>query len=276
MFRSILAILAVLVATLPGRAMAAEVFTDFRAAADKPRVTVLGTWHWGDTPDTFRAAPVDYRSPERRAQTADLLDRLAAFAPTKVLLEYEPERDDEMNGILAGLKAGNWPERVTERIDVGMALAARLGHPRVWGIDHQLSNWDMGRLMKAAEENGQGAVLKGVLTGVQAELAEKDALLAKGTILDGYRWVNDPRRVAARDAIDLLAARLGSRADPVGLDIQGTWYVRNLHIYVNIMRVLRPGDRALVLVGAAHKPSVERYLAASGQVDLVDVRALLD
>lgn len=271
----IVSVLAAVTFTFAAGTTTAQEFHDFRTAAEKPKVAVLGTWHWGETNDSFKAAPVDYRSPERKAQTEELFAKLAAFEPTKILLEYEPELDDENNAAYRKLRDGTYPKAVSERFDVGMALAAKLGHERVWGVDHQLSNWDMNRLMKAAQENGQAAVLQGVFAGVGKEMGEMSALTANGTILDVYRFVNDSARVAGRGAIDLVAARIGSRKDPAGLDIQGTWYVRNLHIFANVMSRLEPGDRALILIGSAHKPTVELYLRESGQVDLVDINEFL-
>jgi hypothetical protein len=57
----------------------------------------------------------------------------------------------------------------------------------------------------------------------------------------------------------------------------GYWETRNLRIAANIRDILgvHPGSRALVLIGASHKPYLEAYLDQMHDVMLVDTATVL-
>ena len=63
---------------------------------------------------------------------------------------------------------------------------------------------------------------------------------------------------------------------PATDSLTGWWYNRNLRIFSNVMRVMEPGDRLLLLIGAGHVPIIRHAADASPEIDLVEVSAVLE
>jgi hypothetical protein len=64
----------------------------------------------------------------------------------------------------------------------------------------------------------------------------------------------------------------------VGRQRVAAWEAQNLRMAVAIREATAPiaGGRALLIVGAAHKPFIEAYLRTFTDIELVSVPALLD
>lgn len=74
----------------------------------------------------------------------------------------------------------------------------------------------------------------------------------------------------------LGSVAIGRGADYPGADgLSGWWYNRNLRIFANIRRLIEPGDRVLVLIGAGHVPILRHAVQASPELKLVEVAAVL-
>ncbi len=50
-----------------------------------------------------------------------------------------------------------------------------------------------------------------------------------------------------------MFAGIGRGADDAGASYVAQWYTRNVYIFSNILGVLRPGDRAVLIMGQGHK-----------------------
>ena len=79
-------------------------------APDDAHLLMLGTYHMAPSgQDTFNAEVDDVRSAARQQQLAAVLDRLTAYAPTRVAIE--------------GAYVGSpWPERYRSFLEDGYAL----------------------------------------------------------------------------------------------------------------------------------------------------------
>lgn len=62
---------------------------------------------------------------------------------------------------------------------------------------------------------------------------------------------------------------------PAADHVTGWWYNRNLRILGNIYRVMEPGDRLLLLIGAGHVPIIQHAAESSPEIDLIDLSGVL-
>ncbi|MGJ3233164.1 MAG: DUF5694 domain-containing protein [Oceanicaulis sp.] len=262
MFRSLLASLALL--CIAPAALAQEPI----------EVMVLGTYHFdGGGADLHNADVEDPRSPEGQRQIAELLDRLEPFAPTKIMVELTPEHEDRFNAAYRAFLAGEHELSVNERQQVGMALAARLGHDRLYAVDFQ-NGMDFEAMLGAAQANEQGRVLAqfdAFNTDIAAFMREIEAM----GVMERLRVMNGPAASDMHDGYFILA-QMGAPHDPVGAREMGAWWERNLIIFSNIAFHAEPGDRVLVIYGSGHKPLLDQFFAGAPGFTLIDSLAYLE
>lgn len=261
--RSLLAWLLVAAACAPSPARPTP------AAKPGALVMIVGCYHF-DNPglDAVKVELDDHLRPERQAQIAAVVEKLAAFRPTRILVEaVDQARLDERYRSGGPLAAG-------EGEQLGFRLARRLGLPGVVAIDTRL-DMDFDRLLAAGKASGDQVFLA-EFQAAMAHAEAEGATLSRRTVLESLRRLNDPARLARDRELYLQIARVKHGDDFAGADVLAAWYQRNFRIFANLAAaVTSPDDRVLVLYGAGHLPILRELVAASTQMVLVEPNAYL-
>ncbi len=105
---------------------------------------LLGSFHF-DNPgrDAVKYTPLDVLSPESQAYLVGLAERLARFAPTKVVLEYPSSSDDTINRRYADFVAGQFDLRKNEIYQLGFRVARLSRLERIHEFDVQAAPGDV-------------------------------------------------------------------------------------------------------------------------------------
>ncbi|WP_394694406.1 DUF5694 domain-containing protein [Hyphobacterium sp.] len=240
------------------------------AQDERPQVMVLGTFHFtGGGSDYVQGQVDDYLAPARQAEIEALVESLATFEPTRIVVELVPEAEDRFNAAYQRYLAGEHELTVNERQQIGMRLAARLGHDRLYAADYQ-NGMDFQAMMGAAEENGQTGLLGRLprlrtdIEALEAELNRPDVLIAQR-----LRVYNTPEFLAEHN-VYLTLAQMGSVENPAGADEMAGWWGRNLHIFAQIAQISEPGDRILVIYGSGHKFLLDQFFQDAAEFEWVD------
>ena len=167
--------------------------------------------------------------------------------------------------------------RNDESLLIAAALAARLGLERVYAMDDHTAD------APVADEKGyEAAISKAWDNPATAKRKATDAeLTAKlgqpGAMLAMYRAFNQADQAKLTFASDFGAALEEPSAGRFGRGYVGYWETRNLRMASNIrdMFAVRPGIRGLVVVGASHKPYLERYLDQMHDMTVIDAEGVL-
>jgi hypothetical protein len=169
-------------------------------------------------------------------------------------------------------------ESANEVITLASALARRLGLQRLYSVDSQ---YDGVRTLSAPE----GALETLFSDPLRGELRDrewaargdsvKDAAFGAGDLLPLYRWMNGQEYQRG----DLTQWNwLFEGRHPDGLDRfrYAMWELRNIRQATHIMDVAASGrpERVLVVVGASHKPHLDRVLGAHLSVRTVQLADL--
>lgn len=172
-------------------------------------------------------------------------------------------------------------ETITRRNEnylVAAALAARLGHERIWLMDDHSSD-----IILAGLDEGYEKAMMAIWTspGVDQRRAASEkidtaAVTPEGT-LAMYRFYNAPEEAERAFASDFGAAMAHETPQQYGRRYLGWWETRNLRMAANIREVAaqNPGSRLLVLTGASHKGYLDAYLEMMHDMQLADPLPLL-
>jgi hypothetical protein len=222
---------------------------------------------------TFSDSPLSAR---RQAQIEEVVDRLARFKPTKVLIE-ETYGDPVWNQRYLQYRAGSYTLGANEVYQFGFRLAAACANPAIYPIDTfgptlvDDNSADGKRIDAYLEAN-----FKNVPSASFETLLSRQAHLEQhGTYLDLLRYLNTEEAITANASWYAVMAGLGRAAANAGASYTAQWYTRNTYIYSNILSVIAPGDRVAVIVGQGHKFLLRQFVQLNPTLTYVDAEDYL-
>jgi hypothetical protein len=169
-----------------------------------------------------------------------------------------------------------------EIVSMAVALAVRLGLPRVYGAGDHLAdvalpdNAAFGAAVKASPDIV--AQLDKVTPSLAPFGSKALALDAPDRILPVFRTLNSPAFAAADAQAQWLSLQQSPKLGALGRQRVAAWEAQNLHMATTVREVTAsiPGGKALLIVGAAHKAFIEAYLRMMTDITIVSVPAMLD
>jgi len=254
------------------------------SGADAPiEVLLVGTVHL-DNPgrDVNNPKVPDVLAPEKQRELAAVRDSLAQFKPTKMAIEVRRRHQSAIDSLYRAFRVGrldtsfavgDFVSSRSEQYQLGFRLADRLGHERVWAVDHVIP-MDIGRVARHAKKKDP-ALLKYLQGFSEGELMGKiDSLLQRETLGGLYRFLNRPSTTERFRAPNVRMAT-AMEATPedttyVGADVVAAYHKRNLRIFANIAAIAEPGDRIIAIFGAGHMPYLRPLVEASPRMRLAD------
>ncbi|CAG9621758.1 DUF5694 domain-containing protein [Sutcliffiella rhizosphaerae] len=225
---------------------------------NKPRILVLGTFHM--------SSYEELNSQERQEEINELVSKLEKFHPTKIAVEMEVSKNEELNKRYRLYKYGNYHLKMNEIYQIGFRLASKLQHEQLYAVD-----W-MGKADKEYEEieawlkNNQQDLYKELFEGVHFP-----QLVRNKSLLEFYREFNHPFFLNQLNKLYVNMARIGDFNNYIGMDWLTWWYKRNLIIFSNLTRHIESkNENILFIVGCSHSSIVTKFLEESELCEIVD------
>jgi len=255
----------------------------------KPVVLLLGTFHFAgesvDVNTTPDALSVNMMLPERQRQIQLLVEALAKFRPTKIVVEAPPQYQSRLDSLLAVYRAGKLNPSSkfasSEIVQLGFRLADKLGITTVYPVDAKHFRFQLSRadsivtFKEYADQND--STFEYWEARYELESAYDDTLCYKLPLREYLQYINDPAKCARSNGRWLITTKRGTNQEPIGADGFITRYFnRNVRIYSNIQRVVtRKDDRILVIYGATHMFMLSALFNASPEFAVEDVQKYL-
>ncbi len=190
-----------------------------------------------------------------------LVNKLAAYQPTKVILEWEPHRQANTNDNYRSYLDGTFDisERYNEVYQLGFRLAKQVGHDSLFLFDDQtpfigsLEDFSFDALSEYAEQHDVG-FYDLHLDSLINNFNHNQELLKKDGLAKHITWLNSPEHQHINaQRMHLFEVRIGIQDNWIGPDWLGRWYQRNVRMMSNVLKFSEPGDRLLIIVGDNHK-----------------------
>jgi hypothetical protein len=261
------------------------VFTVSRAAAQSSScpdsatpVLLLGTWHM-DNPgkDMLNLKTDDVLAPRRQKEIEDLVNRLANFRPTRVLIEA-PYGDPALPKTYADYLADKHQLSGDEREQVAFRLARKMNLSTVAGVDYpmDLDDTQLNLLMKSSPEL-VGKTMEGLQSEGQKEMEKQQSLLARSSVTEFYRYQNSEQAIELNHQFYFkYLVPIAQGQNYAGADMVASWYKRNLRIMNNLERLqLARTDRVFILFGQGHVKLLRDFINATPGFCVVNTEAYL-
>jgi hypothetical protein len=215
------------------------------------RVMLIGLWHF-DNPglDAVKVKPIDVMRPAEQKYLQDLTVQLAAFKPTRVLLEYPTSSDAVMNQRYQDFVAGKFELKVNEIYQLGFRIAKAAGLNRVEGMDVRGGPSDDALWKHLMQDPALSAEFKDMIAAMSVNQQKQHDTLSLRELLLLH---NEERFDRDNQSFYLWLNTIGTDSAPyLGADAAAHWWQRNFRMYAHIQRAAQPGGRVLVIAGQGH------------------------
>ncbi len=225
-----------------------------RAAAPTPssetvEVMIVGGYHMSNPgKDVHDVKADDVLAPKRQKEIVAVTNALARFRPTKVAAEWDASTVAER---YPKYLAGTLPPSHNEVVQLGFRLAQTAHAQGIWGIDAD-GDFPWEDLLSYARAHGQTALMDQEDAAILKSANDVNAILARGTIAQALRHMNDPAIILRDHQFYRRILRIGSGAAQPGANLASAWYRRNFLICANLVQLANPGDRIVVFYGSGH------------------------
>lgn len=258
----------------------------FSAAATAQPVDVLtvGSFHF-DFPnlDVTRledSKQIDVKEDKYQQQLNRIVDQLAAFNPTHVVVERAYEKRDSLQSDYQQYRHGTFELPRSEVFQLGFRLADVSGLSRIHAADTWGKNFDTVAAAIASEEKTQafGAYYNDN-PDTDLRYVRSEPVYKREGIAAELLALNTPENIQ-KSLGNYLIGHFKyefDKGDYFGADFEtGRWFNRNLRIFRNIQRIgAQPGDRVIVIFGAGHMNLLNTFFDASPEYNRVPLRDYL-
>ncbi len=231
-------------------------------APDKIRVLNFGTAHLGQTTDA-NASMINLGDPKEQADLKKMVEKLAEFKPTVILLELEPGNNDYIDETYKEYKIDQ-TKRLNysdEMNSIGLEVARLSGTERIYGIDSQMG-FDYPSLVEMANSNKADSLFV-------ANMMDYYKYVNSLELREQFAEMNRPEtKMRTFDFYNFLATQ-HSENNYEGAKVISEFYERNLRMYTNLNDLkLSKEDRVFILAGATHTAYLDIFIGHSNKFAL--------
>jgi hypothetical protein len=233
-------------------------------------VMLLGTYHFANPGrDVIRQSFDDVLQPARQKDLEDLAQRLAAWRPDRIAVEWPWSSFDTTQARYARYRAGTLASNRNEVVQIGYRLASQLGHSVVIPIDDD-SFLDLNDSLKAVEQRRPEfkRTRDSIVAILQATADSTNTWMRRTSITEHLQRLNTDEALHGGNSLGMFGGYLavGEGGNYGGPQFLAKWYERNFNMAHNLTRILQPGvRRILVVVGHGHVAPLRNILDEAPQ-----------
>jgi hypothetical protein len=239
-------------------------------------VLLFGVFHFANPGrDVVRVDQIDVSAPANQAYLDGLAQRLCAFRPTTVLLEFDRAREPEIRNQFDSYSAGRSElPGINEIYQIGFRVAKTCGVKKIYGFDESEIGWDAEPLFEYLEKSAPD-----LLAALNTEIARLQAAEATAHREFDLKKLlvraNDPEQDQLNKDFYLFTNAAGAGLGFEGADATARWWHRNFRMYANIQRYATAGERVLVVAGQGHTAILRDLLDIDRRISPRDIHAYL-
>jgi Family of unknown function (DUF5694) len=251
-----------------------------------PQVLLVGSWHFDypglDANVTDEKNRINIYSEKRQKELTELIDYIAKFNPTKIMLESGP-----ITGYLKynynEWKTGKGKLYGSERSQIGMRLAAQLKLDTIYGVNDGALLMDMRYDTTFQSTPYIDSITRRHYFGGDDSIHNRykqfykyeDKYELNNTLLNSFKYLNSDKVLNRYFGAYIAGGQFTSVNDEGPDALSMFWMNRNLRIFRNIQRIkTNENDRILVLFGAGHIAILKWLFECSPEYELIKFNEL--
>ncbi|SDF54849.1 DUF5694 domain-containing protein [Cellulophaga baltica] len=247
----------------------------------KTKAMVLGVFHFNDAGlDGYKPKfPFNILEDKKQVELETLLNKIAEYKPTKILLEWNRIKADSIvNERYQNYLKDSFDisEKSNEVYQIGFKLAKKLGHDRIFcsdasadwfGVNLDWDNYDEDAYLKS-----QGQYKKARRYDFDAFYKIGDSLKTTRTLTELLLRLNNPENRRKDHQSYLTKIIEGAGDNYLGADNVARWYRRNLRIFANTLDItdFDKEERLLLIYGSGHVWQLRQFFTDSPDFDYVE------
>lgn len=252
----------------------------------KTKTMVLGVFHFQDSGlDSYKPKfPFNILEPKRQFELDSLLEKIAKYKPTKILVESNRiKMDSTINDRFQKFRKGEFDinDKKNEIYQVAFKLAEKLNHHRIYcsdasapwfGVELDWDNYDEESYLKSL-----GQYEKASRYNYEQMYEFHDSLKTVQSLTEHLRVLNNPLDRLKDHQSYLTSIIEGAGDNYLGADNVGRQYRRNLRIFANAYDLTDFGkeERLLLIYGYGHVWQLRQLFTDSPDFDYVEVNDYL-
>ncbi len=237
----------------------------------KPVIALLGIFHFAGTSDLISIKADDLSSPQRQNEIKDLVNLLAEYKPTKIIVEY-PFGNNGIDSLYQSYLKGTHVLSIHESQQVGFRLSLKMGLDHIYPADHRMP-LPFNELTNYLQENGKMIQLENMVADMKKNILDVSQQAYENRSLTDYlSLLNSDKFDAANKNMYLqYTNKMGDENNSVGTNLASKWWERNFRIMHNIDQIVEPGDRILVIFGQGHTAVLKDFYKSRDDLFYVDI-----
>lgn len=206
----------------------------------KKEIILVGTFHFEQDEELINS---------KEYEVKELVDYLAEFKPTKIVLEWEKTEGDELNKEYENTEDNYSIDEVQQ---VGFRLAQKLQHEKIYAV-----NW-AGHLIQDDMINLNNEIQNSYpdLLNIMGTLSENaPEISSEVELINSFRQLNNEDSIKEFEKMYLSFVEVkDGKGQMKGFDFLNKWMERELIIFKNIIETSSSNseDRILLLIGSDH------------------------
>ena len=253
----------------------------------KAKAMVLGVFHFSNPGlDSYKPKfPFNILEEKRQKELNELLERIAIYKPTKILLEWSRIKSDSAaNSRYQAYLSDNFDlsDKTNEVYQIGFKLAKKLNHERIFcsdanaewfGVDLDWDNYDDVAYLKS-----RGQLKKSIRYDFNSFYELSDSLKTIQTLSEHLNMINGTENRLKDHQAYLTGIIEGAGDNYLGADAVANWYRRNLRIFANAYDLTNfdQEERLLLIYGSGHVWQLRQLFTDSPDFDYIEVNEFLD
>ncbi|MBA2176472.1 hypothetical protein H0266_16355 [Halobacillus locisalis] len=223
----------------------------------KPEILLVGMFHMTVDPTSVN---------EEQEEIIRVSEKMKKFEPTKIAVEKSFYVEEEMNKRYQSFLKGDLQLAYDEVEQLGFRIAKAMDHPQLYSVDEivDMSSPTLEQVFEWAKEH-QPELFKNLVSSQQS----LQQSITGRSISDKLTYINSAAYQDDLPRIYMKISRIGDRQHQVGVHWLKQWHQRDLAIAANISRIVKNGDRLLVLIGADHLHLLQQFLKDSQDYKLI-------
>ncbi|MDA8692538.1 DUF5694 domain-containing protein [Saprospiraceae bacterium] len=255
---------------------------------EQTEVLTLGCFHFDfpnlDVNKTNAEDQIDVLDAKYQEEIKLIVDKLAKFSPTKIVIERGPERQKVYDSLYTSYLNGTHNLSRSEEQQIGFRLAKQMGLEKVYCTDSWSNDYeDVLRITDGKDTIAKEKFMDYLFNNPDSLLTtyrDEINLYKTEGILSELKRKNSKEFVKKGLGDYLIGIFKYETEDynQFGPDfVTSWWFNRNLRIFRNIQRInATTEDRILVIYGSGHMNLLNIFFEASPEYELLSVNDFLD